>query len=192
VQPAAETKIAEVFMRKALLVLAICIVAAPAWAGGGLSLFGSYAQLSEESEAVGFGARLSFGSDRWVGDLSWTWYPSEDSTSAVAGYEDSLQVIPLDLGVRHFFNSSGSFAPYVGAGGTFFYTNLDSGSIDKAYGLYGVLGFNLGRGSLKFFAEGIYRWGETDVSYFVGEQVVASAGLDLGGYGANAGIVFSF
>ena len=60
-------------MRKALLILGICIVAAPAWAGGGFSLFGSYAQLSDDAEGIGFGARLSVGGDRWIGDLTWTW-----------------------------------------------------------------------------------------------------------------------
>ena len=48
-------------MRKALLVLGICILAVPAWAGGGFSLFGSYAQLSDDSEGLGAGGRFTFG-----------------------------------------------------------------------------------------------------------------------------------
>ena len=61
-------------MRKALLVLGICILAAPAWAGGGFSLFGSYAELSEDAESFGVGGRLTFGGHNWVGDLSGTFF----------------------------------------------------------------------------------------------------------------------
>ena len=181
-------------MRKALLVLGICVIAAPAWAGGGFSLFGSYAQLSDDTEGIGAGVRLSWGGERWIGDLTWTWYPSEDDVVAIPGVDaDKLQVIPTDLGVRYLVESSGSVQPYVGVGGTFFYNNLSNGSIDNAWGLYGLFGLNFGHGGVKFFAEGIYRWAETDVSYSVGgTPVFATSSFDVGGYGINAGLMLSF
>ena len=48
-------------MRKALLVLGICILATPAWAGGGYSLFGSYGSVDNLDFAVGAGMRLTVG-----------------------------------------------------------------------------------------------------------------------------------
>jgi len=50
-------------MRKALLVLGICILATPAWAGGGYSLFGSYGSVDNHEFAVGAGMRLTLGGD---------------------------------------------------------------------------------------------------------------------------------
>lgn len=178
-------------MRKALLVLGICILAAPAWAGGGFSLFGSYAQVSEDAEALGAGVRLTVGGERWVGDLTWTWYPTEDGVETIPGFEDRLQVVPTDLGFRYMFNSSGSMAPYIGGGGTFFYTNLNDGDIDKAFGAYGLLGFNLGQGPARFFAEAIYRYGRSDVTYRRGGQEFTGR-MDVGGFGLNAGVILSF
>jgi len=178
-------------MRKALLVLGICILAAPAWAGGGFSLFGSYAQVSDDAEGFGGGVRLTLGGQNFVGDLTWTWYPSDSNVGTVGGLSDKLQVIPTDLGARYLFNTSGSFRPYIGAGGTFFYTNLNDGSIDNAYGFYGLLGFNLGHGMTKFFAEAIYRWGEADVTYYHPVRPLTGT-MDLGGFGVNAGVIWTF
>ena len=59
-------------MRKALLVLAICSLAAPAFAGGGYSLFGSYGAVDNHEWALGAGMRLTVGGEHWVGDLTWT------------------------------------------------------------------------------------------------------------------------
>ena len=178
-------------MRKALLVLGICILAAPAWAGGGFSLFGSYAQLSDDAESLGVGARVTFGGQNWVADLSTTWYPTNDKVGTIAGRTDKLQVIPTDFGVRYLFNTSGSFRPYVGGGGTFFYSHLSTGKIDNTIGYYGLLGFNLGRHNAKFFAEGIYRYGEADATY--AHPINPTRGtMDVGGFGINAGIIWTF
>ena len=178
-------------MRKALLVLGICILAAPAWAGGGFSLFGSYAQLSDDAESLGFGGRLTFGGHNWVADLSGTWFPTVNNVDTIAGQTDKLQVIPWDFGARYLFNTSGSFRPYVGAGGTFFYNHLNDGNIDNTFGLYGLAGFNLGRHATKFFAEVIYRYGEADVTYsHPGNPLTGK--MDVGGLGINAGIIWTY
>ncbi len=178
-------------MRKALLFLVFCILAAPAWAGGGFSLFGSYAQMSTDAEALGAGVRLTIGGQKWVGDLSWTWYPSKSNVDTIAGRTDKLQVIPTDFGVRYLFDTSGTFRPYVGGGGTFFYNHLNDGKLDNTFGFYGLLGFNLGRNTTKFFLEGIYRYGEADVTYpNPGNPLTGK--MDVGGFGINAGIIWTF
>jgi len=178
-------------MRKALLVFVICMLAAPAWAGGGFSLFASYSELTEDVSATGFGLRATFGSEHVVGDLTWTWFPSNDDVDTVAGYQDNLQVIPTDLGVRFLFNTSGSFIPYIGAGGTFFYANLNDGNIDNTVGYYGLLGFNAGGGKAKIFAEVIYRYGKADFSYRHATDPIQGE-LELGGGGVNAGVIWTF
>ena len=48
-------------MRKAFLVLGICILAVPAWAGGGYSLFGTWSEINEDASAPGAGMRVSIG-----------------------------------------------------------------------------------------------------------------------------------
>ncbi len=179
-------------MRKTLLVLGICcVMAAPAWAGGGFSLFGSYSEINDDGQALGAGVRVSMGGERWVGDLSWTWFPSKDGVQTIAGIEDTLQFIPTDFGVRYLFQTQGSFKPYVGGGGTFFYLNLNNGEVDNTWGVYGLLGFSLGEHRAKFFAEVLYRWGDTDVHYFAVPNPITGS-MDVGGFAINAGLTWAF
>ena len=179
-------------MRKALLVLGICILAVPAWAGGGYSLFGAWTEINEDASAPGAGMRLSVGGQNWVGDLTWTWLQQQDGVSTIAGFEDSLQVIPTDLGVRYLFNTQGSFKPYIGAGGTFFYVNLNDGSVDNTFGGYAMLGFSLGQSRTKFFAEAIYRYGKSDVTYYLTPVSTVTGSMDVGGFGVNVGVAWGF
>jgi len=178
-------------MRKALLVLTICLLAAPAWAGGGFSLFGSYAEVHDDATTGGAGARLTLGGARWVGDLTFTWYPSKGGVGSISGFTDNIQVIPTDFGIRYLFTTSGNFDPYVGAGFSFMYVNLNDGNADNTFGYYGMLGFNLGARYVKFFAEGLYRWGESDVSYRSGGREWRGK-MDVGGWGLNAGVIWTF
>jgi hypothetical protein len=180
----------EVFMRKALLVIGICVLAAPAWAGGGFSLFGAYSEVNDDASAPGAGVRLSVGGENWLGDLTWTWFENQDDVVTIAGIEDGIQVVPTDLGVRYLFDSRGSAKLYVGAGVTFFYVNLDDGNVDNAIGGYAMAGFNFGHGRTMFFAEAIYRYGSTDVSYGAADSI--SGSMDVGGFGANVGVVVGF
>lgn len=179
-------------MRKALLVLAICILAVPAWAGGGYSLFGTWSEINEDGSALGAGMRLTVGGNNWVGDLSWTWLENQDDVATIAGFTDKLQVMPTDLGVRYLFNTQGSFKPYIGAGATFFYVNANDGNADNAWGGYAMLGFNLGKSQTRFFAEAIYRYGSTDISYQQSSIDVISGSMDVGGFGVNAGVMWAF
>ena len=65
-------------MRKAVLVLVGCLVlcAAPAWAGGEFSLFGTYGEVTESNRSFGFGARISAGGESVMVDLTGTWFPA--------------------------------------------------------------------------------------------------------------------
>jgi hypothetical protein len=179
-------------MRKALLVLGICLLAAPAWAGGGFSLFGSYGSVDNHEFAVGAGARLTVGGERWVGDLTWTWYQNVSGVGTIAGFDDNLQVIPTELGIRFLMNPRGSVIPYLGGGFTFFYVNLNDGSASNTYGGYAMFGINFGGKQAKFFVEGLYRYGQSDVTYrFAGDNRYTGT-MDVGGFAANAGVMWTF
>jgi hypothetical protein len=181
----------EVCMRKALLVLGICILAAPAWAGGGYSLFGSYGSVDNHEFAVGAGMRLTLGGERWMGDLTWTWYQNVSGVGTIAGFDDNLQVIPTELGIRLLMNPKGKVIPYLGAGLSFFYVNLNDGNASNPVGGYAMFGINFGGKRAKFFAEALYRYGQTDVSYRSGGDKLTGT-MDVGGFAANAGVVWTF
>lgn len=181
-------------MRKSLLILAFCcIFATPAWAGGGLSVFGAYAEVADNSSTPGFGGRISLGGDTWLFDVTGTWYQSVEGvvTSRNPFIEDKLQTLPVDLGVRYVFGTSSPWQLYLGGGGTLFFNNLNSGRIGTEYGLYGLLGLRYGKTEAKFYVEGIYRSGS-------GEAIYSSlAGdlrrdFDLGGFGVNFGVSWVF
>ena len=179
-------------MRKALLVLVVCALASPAWAGGGFSLFGAWSEVTDDSQSFGGGARLSIGGERWVGDLTWTWLQSQSDVDIIAGIEDKIQVIPTDLGIRYLFNTSGAVKPYAGGGVTWFYNSLTNGSASNDPGLYGMIGFNFGKGRAAFFVEGIYRYAQSDIKYVITPNDVITGELDVGGFGVNFGVAWGF
>ena len=179
-------------MRKALLVLGICILAAPAWAGGGYSLFGSYGSVDNHEFAAGAGMRLTLGGERWMGDLTWTWYQDVTGVGTIQGFEDNMQVIPTELGIRFLMNPKGSVIPYLGGGLTFFWVNLNDGNASNPVGAYAMFGINFGAKRTKFFAEALYRYGQTDVSYRNAGNDPWRGTIDIGGFAVNAGIVWTF
>ena len=57
-------------MRRTVLVVAcLCLLATPAWAGGGFHLFGTYGQINQWTETSGLGARLSAGGEKVIVDV---------------------------------------------------------------------------------------------------------------------------
>ena len=178
-------------MRKALLVLGICVLAAPAWAGGGYSLFGTYGSVDNHEFALGIGARVTVGGDNIVGDFTATWYQKVSGVGTIDGRDDSMQLIPVEAGIRFILNPKGSVIPYLGGGLSFFYVNLNDGNASNPVGAYAIFGINFGGKRTKFMAEALYRYGKADVSYSgSGDQVEAS--MDVGGFAANVGIMWTF
>jgi hypothetical protein len=119
-------------MRKIVLAVGcLCLLAAPAWAGGGFSLFGTYGQINDNTSSGGLGARVSFGGQKLVVDVTATWFP-ERSGAIIndGGYviNDSLQIYPIEVGLRYLFAPGEEFRPYVGAGASWILTDLQGGS----------------------------------------------------------------
>ena len=181
-------------MRKTVLVLVGCLVlvTGPAWAGGAFSLFGTYGQTNEWNRSFGAGARVSFGGERLMGDFTATWFPSSNGTVAKNGSQniyDTLQIIPLDIGLRYMFSPGSELRPYIGAGASYTLINLSSGSADDEWGYYGVAGFGIFMfdGGGGFYVELLYRKTEATL-YYGGNSVDA----DLGGVAGTVGFTWTF
>jgi len=174
-------------MRKAVLVLVGCLVlcAAPAWAGGEFSLFGTYGELTESNRSFGFGARISAGGESVMVDLTGTWFPARSA----GAFDDDLQVIPLELGLRLLFAPGSELRPYVGAGVSYMLINLSDREIDDPTGFYLLAGLSLKGGkSTGFFLEAIYR--EADATVDEGNPSEFEA--TIGGLAGSLGVFWKF
>jgi len=178
-------------MRKTVLVLVGCLIlmTGPAWAGG-FSLFGTYGQTNQWNRSFGAGARVSLGGEKFMVDLTATWFPAKNGIVVKDGGEiyDSLQIIPLDIGIRYVFSPGAEVRPYIGVGGSYTLVSLGSGSADDEWGYYGVAGLNFfGWDGGGFFAEVLYRKTAAELQY--GGNTWEE---DLGGLAGSIGVVFNF
>jgi hypothetical protein len=174
-------------MRKAVLVLVGCLVlcAAPAWAGGEFSLFGTYGEVTESSGSFGLGARISAGGEWVMVDLTGTWFPARSA----GAFDDDLQVVPFDLGLRLLFAPDSELRPYVGAGVTYMAINLSDREVDDPTGYYVLAGLSLKGGkSTGFFFEAIYR----EVDATVDEDSPSEFKAAVGGLAGSLGISWKF
>jgi hypothetical protein len=174
-------------MRKAVLVVVGCLVlcAAPAWAGGEFSLFGTYGEVTEANRAFGFGARISAGGEWVMVDLTGTWFPARSAGT----FDDELQVIPFDLGLRLLFAPGSELRPYVGAGATYILINLSEREVDDETGYYLLAGLSFKAGkSTGLFLEAIYR----DADATIDEGDPAELEAQMGGLAGSIGIFWKF
>jgi hypothetical protein len=89
-------------------------------------------------------------------------------------------------------NPKGNIIPYLGAGLSFFYINLNDGNINNPVGGYAMFGINFGAKRSKFFVEALYRYAQADVSYRNGGAEPWTGTMDIGGFAVNAGIAWTF
>jgi len=180
-------------MRKIVLVLGFCfLLASPAWAGGGFSLFGAYGEITENDKSIGAGARLSLGGESVVFDLTATYLPQQSTTIIREGgapVSDDLRITPIEIGGRYIFSAGNDFRLYVGLGGSYFLVDLGDGASDNEFGFYGLGGFVFGaNANLQFFAEVLYRQTEITIDY----GILGKADVNVGGLGLNAGLTLRF
>jgi hypothetical protein len=55
-----------------------------------------------------------------------------------------------------------------------------------------MFGINFGANRTKFFAEALYRYGQSDVSYRSGGSEKWTGTMDVGGFAGNIGIAWTF
>jgi hypothetical protein len=180
-------------MRRTVLVVAcLTLMAAPAWAGGGFHLFGTYGEVNEWTEAGGFGARLSVGGEKLVADLTATWFPETHGKIGCHGdekYYDHIQIAPVEVGLRYVFSPGKIWRPYIGGGVSFIVADINVGSVDDDAGYYGLLGLlRHGSGTMGFYGEVVYR--QAELSYQLAGGV--NFDEDVGGLAAAVGVFLAF
>lgn len=182
----------------------------PAFAAD-FAVFGSYLDTEDLEDTVGGGVKVGFG-DALQLELRGTYLPdlTEDFESFAADpgedpgrFSNDIEAIPLDVGLKYSFGHDQPVNFYLGGGGTYFFLDAERGEIDDEAGFYGVGGIEFARatGGFGFFAEVIYRqveatvdrdpedFGDIDDIDFTD---LLERDLDVGGIGANAGIIWRF
>ena len=192
-------------MRKTALLLAFgalsTAVATPA-AAGGFSLYGSYWNTANADAVGGGGARLGIplGSTLDL-DLRATYYeklaadPLARLGDAESPFAKGIRALPLDLGLRIDVARRDVVNPYVGAGGTYYRLDSDSGNVRDEVGWYALAGLEIG----KFFVEADYRDVTATVKRDAGgpgdlfdTELIDRVDVDLSGVAVNAGFTWSF
>jgi hypothetical protein len=200
-------------MKKALILTAVAVFAlgtGPAWASD-FAVFGSYLDTEDLDQSVGGGVRAGFG-NRFQLDLRATYFPdlTEDFESFIddpgtdpGRFQNDVEAIPLDVGLKLNFNPDEGWNPYVGGGATYWFLDTERGEIDDEAGFYLAGGIELARatGGVGFFGEVIYRDVEATVNRDPDDfddlddvefDAIRRRDLDVGGIGVNAGLIWRF
>jgi len=183
-------------MKKALVMVGLMLLASQFVMATDFSIFGGWWDENDPGDVYGAGLRLSAKEGPWIADLTVTWM--DDSTYYWYGwdyyYNETISVVPVEVGFRYIADNQSSFRPYGGGGVGFYFNDSDHFKIDDSWGYYGLVGFNFGHPrSADFFAEAIYRWVDTDMTYrHAGDGSTPTINVDLGGIGVNMGVVFHF
>ena len=177
-------------MRKVFLVMAACFVlASPAFAGGGVDLYGAYGEVVDGDAELGLGLRLSIGGSHWMFDIGVTAFLEAEDVNIGPANEDSLKYRAYDLGLRYQFYEGHKVRPYVGAGMTYAQVNAIDTRVDSGLGVYGLGGIRFGKPhGINFMAELIYRWTEVQARY----DLINEKDVSVGGLALQAGISFAF
>jgi hypothetical protein len=166
-------------VKKLLIILAgILLSASPALASG-FSVFGSYADTTDAGDTFGGGVGVSFplGGGGLGLDLRATCYQEVTDEGADAIFdddeelfeEDSLEILPIDAGLRYQFNSDGPVNPWIGGGFSYFLldTTRQGLDVDDETGYYVSVGSRFGDPhGVGFFAETLYRSTEATLGAF--------------------------
>jgi hypothetical protein len=199
--------------RSLMLFVALVIVLMSAGvspvAAGDFSLYGSYWDTDVAGDAGGGGISLGLPlGDVFAFELRGTYYeeltddPLEnifDSDDPV--FEDrSIQVLPIEAGVRFTFAHGGHFRPHLGGGVSYFLLDSDFGEISDEVGWYAAAGATIGDGQgAEFFFEGIWREATATVEIDPEDfediddiEVDHHESFDMGGIGVNAGVRWTF
>jgi hypothetical protein len=189
--------------------IALFLLLSPsAGASGSFSLFGSYWETDDLDET--FGGGLAFGvplGERFALDLRAGYYERLDSGNFDQLLDDlfdddesifrenSIEIIPVEVGLRYNFMPRERVNVYVGAGPGYYLLAADRGEVDDEFGGYALLGAQLGNpDGMSFLLEGQYRKIEGSIRNRDGElgnrDLVDDVTFDLDGVTVNAGLVW--
>ncbi len=184
-------------MRKIAILICMLALVTPALSAGDLSLFGAWWSEKDPGDIYGVGFRLTGQEGPWAADLTVTWLDDTTYTYYWPGwggyYTQNMKTVPVELGLRYIADTYRAFRPYAGGGFGYYFNDSDWAKVDDSWGFYGLVGFNWGnRNTFDFFAEGIYRWVDTDVKIHDPVTGDARYKADLAGFGINMGVVIHF
>jgi len=191
-------------MKKPLLCLLLAAALSATGASAGtVSLYGSAWNTDDLDDTFGGGIALGVPLGESVVDVDLrAAYQDELSDRPVdALFEDDdpvfepdgITVIPAEVGLRVNLNRGGVANPYLGGGASYFFIDPKRPglTIDDEVGFYGLVGSRFGRGeSANFFAEATYRQAEATAERGDVGEIVDRVELDLGGFGANVGVIW--
>lgn len=190
------------------MLAALAVFAGPAEAQ--FKIYGSYWNTSDVDATAGggLGFGIPFGESGLSLDLAATYYqelsdqPIDNLFDDDEGVfeEESLEVLPVDVGIHYNFAPHGSFSPWIGVGGTYFLidTTGNQFEVDDETGWHVSAGSQFGqRDGVNFFAEAIYRSTEstlrrTEDDFPDPSDEVDEVDIDLDGFAVNAGISWRF
>jgi hypothetical protein len=178
-------------MRRIVLVfVGCCLLAGPAWAGGGFSLFGAYSEITDSGRSIGAGARLSLGGESVLFDLTATAFFQDVNTGhlGLPGTSD-VSIAPIEIGGRYLFGRGRDFRPYLGLGASYLLVDVSGGDADDEFGAYGLVGLVFGaNGKVQLYGEMVYRYSEITVDY----GAYGKSEVEICGFGIAAGFNFTF
>lgn len=169
------------------------------------SLFGTYWDTDRLDEAFGGGIAVGIPLGEVVElDLRASYLEELNDDAFDAIFDDdedvfqetTVEMLPLDVGLRFNLQRRGAVNPYIGAGGTYYLLDSNVGNdIDDEVGYYGMIGARFGDAQgAGFFTEILYRKVEAtvvnnDLDDF---DLDESVSLDLDGFSAIAGFRWSW
>ncbi|MEA2604746.1 MAG: hypothetical protein QOF89_5738 [Acidobacteriota bacterium] len=182
-------------MKKTLSILcamaALALLAGPAKAAD-LGVFGTYWDTRDADQGYGVGGKVDFA--RFL-ELRASYFSDVTSNNPVPGRGDfKLRVVPLEAGLVYKFAPNERFTPYVGGGASYLLLDTNRGNIDNELGWYGVVGADVKTDhGFGVMVEGTYRSVDSTIRDSGTDTTVDTrVDLQLRGFGANVGLVWSF
>lgn len=180
-------------MKKTILfaAAALALLAGPA-AAADFGVYGAFWDTEDADQALGVGGKLSFGR---IFELRASYFSDVTTDTEPERRDFEIKALPLEAGLAFKFAQGERFTPYVGGGAGYYLLDTNRFDIDDEVGYYAVLGADIKGGTgLGFMVEGIYRNMEATVRGDLDDnpRVDDEVDLQLGGFGVNAGLVWSF
>jgi hypothetical protein len=190
-------------MKRVLVILAIIALGALPATATDFKLYGSYWNTSDVDDTFGGGIGLGipFGESGFGLHAAATYYqelsdePLDNLFDDDEGFfeDESLEVLPIDVGLHYNFAPRGAFSPWIGAGASYFLidTTREGIDVDDETGFHVSVGSNFGDPEgANFFAEAIYRSTEATLNRQRDDDIDIrdEVAIDLDGVAVNAGI----
>ena len=151
----------------------------------GMGLFAAYLDPSEGKGISGIGIRGRGGIEHLYFEIRGTYFEKIREVGLLN--ERDLSVLPVDLGFGWQTDKDPVIQLYGGGGVTYYFLDIDNGSVDNAIGYYLQVGGELEiREGFGFFIEGVWRKIDTETH---DGGTLGSADLSLEGSALHLGIM---